>query len=115
PSGAGKTSLLALLAGLAEPTSGSVLVDGNPRPPGIPPGFVVVLQGYGLVSLLTAGENVEAALRASGRPPRLVGPLANTALDHVGLAEFADHLVDDLSGWQQQRVAIARALALAPD
>lgn len=115
PSGAGKTSLLAVLAGLAEPTAGDVLVDGIPRPPGLPPGFVVVLQGYGLVSLLTARENVEAALRAGGRPPRLARPLASAALDDVGLTDFADHLIDDLSGGQQQRVAVARALALEPD
>lgn len=115
PSGAGKTSLLALLAGLAEPTAGEVLVDGIARPPGIPDGFVVVLQGYGLVSLLTARENVEAALRAAGRPPRLARPLASAALDDVGLTDFADHLIDDLSGGQQQRVAVARALALAPE
>jgi putative ABC transport system ATP-binding protein len=115
PSGAGKTSLLALLAGLAEPTAGLVLVDGIPRPPGIPAGFVVVLQGYGLVSLLTARENVEAALRASGRTPGAARPLASAALDKVELGDFADHLVDDLSGGQQQRVAVARALALTPD
>jgi putative ABC transport system ATP-binding protein len=114
PSGAGKTSLLAILAGLAQPTSGQVLVDGEPLRSALPKGFVLVLQGYGLMSLLTARENIEVALRAQGRRPSLARATAATWLAEVGLKEHGSHLVEDLSGGQQQRVAVARALALEP-
>jgi putative ABC transport system ATP-binding protein len=114
PSGSGKTTLLAALAGLGEPASGEVLLDGEPVRAGHTEGIVVVLQGYGLVSLLTAAENVEVALRADGEDPRIVGVPAREALEEVLLGEHADQLVEELSGGQQQRVAVARALALHP-
>ena len=77
--------------------------------------MALVLQGYGLVSLLTAAENIEVALRAAGaarahraacspRPP----------WTSSGLGAHAGQIVDELSGGQQQRVAVARALALQP-
>jgi putative ABC transport system ATP-binding protein len=72
----------------------------------------MVLQGNGLVSLLTAAENVEVALRAAGRSPRQAAVDAAAALSEVGLASHADQLVDELSGGQQQRAAVARALSL---
>jgi putative ABC transport system ATP-binding protein len=116
PSGSGKTSLLAILAGLSAPTDGTVLIDGKPitRFAGPPPGVSVVLQGYGLVSLLTAAENIEVALRAAGRPARPARRAAMAALDQLGLLAHADQLVHELSGGQQQRTAVARALALEP-
>lgn len=114
PSGAGKTSLLAILAGLAQPTAGELLVDGEPLRRALPPGFVLVLQGYGLMSLLTARENVEVALRAQGRRPKAARLAAAAWLSELGLQEHGGHLVEDLSGGQQQRVAVARALALEP-
>src|SRR6185312_6023239 len=112
PSGSGKTSLLAILSGLTAPTAGEVLIDGTRLTGFAGParGVAVVLQGYGLVSLLTAAENVEVALRAVGRPPAA----ARAALADVGLDGHADQLVEELSGGQQQRVAVARALALTP-
>jgi putative ABC transport system ATP-binding protein len=116
PSGSGKTSLLALISGLARPTAGQVYIDGTLLTgfAGPATGVAVVLQGYGLVSLLTAAENIEVALRAAGRPARTAGSVARTALDQLGLAAHADQLVDELSGGQQQRTAVARALALEP-
>jgi putative ABC transport system ATP-binding protein len=115
PSGSGKTSLLALLSGLAEPNAGDVRIDGRHVDPRSHADEVaVVLQGYGLVSLLTAAENVEAALRAAGRPVEQVVEAAAEALDAVGLAGHEDQLIEELSGGQQQRVAVARALALRP-
>lgn len=114
PSGSGKTSLLALLSGLAVPAAGTVTVDGAAVTDVNHSDLAVVLQGYGLISLLTAAENVEAALRAAGRPIDDVAESSAAALAAVDLAEHAEQLVDELSGGQQQRVAVARALALHP-
>jgi putative ABC transport system ATP-binding protein len=73
-----------------------------------------VLQGYGLLALLTAAENIEVALRAAGHAPDIA--MARTAhlLADLDLESQADDLVGELSGGQQQRVAVARALALDP-
>ena len=115
PSGSGKTTLLALLAGLATPDSGQVLVDGRPVRPGqVPSGVATVLQGHGLVALLTALENVEITLFAAGMAAGQAAAAAQDALAAVGLAEHTGQLADELSGGQQQRVAVARALASQP-
>jgi putative ABC transport system ATP-binding protein len=115
PSGSGKTTLLALLSGLYTPSKGKVEFAGAPLTgSGPPPGMAVVLQNYGLVSLLTAAENIEVALRAQGQTPSESIPAARSALAQVGLEPQADQLVEELSGGQQQRTAVARALALQP-
>ena len=114
PSGSGKTSLLALLSGLAAPDAGEVRIDGQLVDAVDHRDLAVVLQGYGLVSLLTAAENVEAALRAAGRRLDQVPELTASSLEAVGLSGHEDQLIEELSGGQQQRVAVARALALRP-
>ncbi len=117
PSGSGKSTLMAVLAGLSAPTSGTVTLDGRPldrhgarvrRP------VHMVFQGYALVALLTAAENIELALRATGVPADEAGTRAAEALRLVGLGDRAEHLVEELSGGQQQRVAVAQALATRP-
>jgi putative ABC transport system ATP-binding protein len=108
PSGSGKTTLLTVLAGLAEPDSGTVSWAGTPT-------VGVVLQGYGLVPVLTASENVEVVLQALGRRAAEVRSEAAAAMIRVLLDGLGDRLVDRLSGGQQQRVAVARALAVRPD
>jgi ABC-type lipoprotein export system ATPase subunit len=114
PSGSGKSSLLALLAGLEAPDDGAVTVDDVPVDGGVPAGFGLVLQGYGLVSVLTAAENVEVVLQGRGLARAEVRDRAQAVLEAVGLEDVVDHLVDQLSGGQQQRVAVARALVVEP-
>ncbi|HTQ94145.1 MAG TPA: ATP-binding cassette domain-containing protein, partial [Streptosporangiaceae bacterium] len=116
PSGSGKTSLLSVLAGFAAPAAGTVRRDGELVTTGtLPARTAAVLQGYGLVSLLTAAENVEILLRAGGMPAGPAMEAASTALAELGLGDYGDHLVQELSGGQQQRVAVARALAARPE
>ncbi|HWE55772.1 MAG TPA: heme ABC exporter ATP-binding protein CcmA [Acidimicrobiales bacterium] len=116
PSGSGKTTLLYLLAGMIRPSSGTVSLDGKPLDRLATPadGVATVLQGYGLVSLLTAAENVQVALRAAGADPQEAATTAVQALADLGLGGHERQLADELSGGQQQRTAVARALALRP-
>ncbi|MGI3780703.1 MAG: ABC transporter ATP-binding protein [Janthinobacterium lividum] len=117
PSGSGKTVLLSVLAGLARPDSGTVLLDGRPleEQAALRGRMGVVFQGYGLVALLTAVENVELPLLAAGEPAAQARDRALAALGSVGLGDRDEHLVEELSGGQQQRAAVARALVVRPD
>lgn len=121
PSGSGKSTLLGLLAGLDNPSSGSILLDGEEivglsednlaRLRGRKLGFV--FQSYQLIPTLTAEENVllPAELSgATGNPEKR----AQELLDSVGLSQRRDHYPVQLSGGEQQRVALARAFMLAP-
>ncbi|MFI6478594.1 ATP-binding cassette domain-containing protein [Nonomuraea sp. NPDC050663] len=114
PSGSGKTTLLTTLAGLLPPSRGRVLVRGLPlaERPDLRSELALIFQSYGLLSSLTAAENVEVALRAAGHHPSEAMDRAAVVLERLKVSAFADHLVEELSGGQQQRVAVARALAL---
>src|SRR5262245_54284758 len=115
PSGAGKTTLLWAMAGLVKPAGGTVSVDGvamRNRDHAVSQRVVLVPQDNGLAPILTAGENVQVALVATGvRPPDARRRTAES-LEWLGLTDQSDQLVEELSGGQQQRTAIARALAL---
>jgi putative ABC transport system ATP-binding protein len=113
PSGSGKSTLLALLAGFDRPDSGRVYVRGVELT-GVPPYLGSVLQGYGLIGVLTAIENVQIPLQARRLPRDQVRQRARRALAAVGTDLVDRHLVDELSGGQQQRVALARALVTGP-
>ncbi|GAA2088411.1 ABC transporter ATP-binding protein [Actinomadura alba] len=114
PSGSGKSTLLGLLAGIIRPTQGRVLFRGEPVDGDRRRQIALILQGYGLVSLLTAEENIEVVLHATGHSPAEARRTAAEALETVGLGPFATHLTDQLSGGQQQRMAVALALARRP-
>jgi NitT/TauT family transport system ATP-binding protein len=114
PSGCGKSTLLELLGGLARPTAGRILLDGEPiTGPGLDRG--IVFQQYALLPWRTARGNVEFGLEATGVPRRRRAALAREFLELVGLAGFEDHHPHELSGGMRQRVAIARSLAYDPD
>ena len=113
-SGAGKSSLLWALAGALAPTSGRVLLDDRPvgdRRAAAARGVVLVPQGNGLASSLTAAENVLVPLLATGVPTQDAHRRTASALALVGLEESGNHLIEELSGGQQQRVALARSFA----
>jgi NitT/TauT family transport system ATP-binding protein len=113
PSGCGKTTLLDLLAGLSEPTSGHVYINGEPIVgPGLDRG--IVFQQYALFPWRTARANVEFGLEAKGIGRRERAGLAAEYLNLVRLSGFADRYPHQLSGGMKQRVAIARSLAYDP-
>ncbi|WP_326622735.1 ABC transporter ATP-binding protein [Streptomyces decoyicus] len=114
PSGCGKSTLLDLLGGLARPTDGRILLDGEPvTGPGLDRG--IVFQQYALLPWRTAQGNVEFGLEATGVPRRERAARAREFLDLVGLSGFENRHPHELSGGMRQRVAIARSLAYDPD
>jgi len=121
-SGAGKSTVLRLLAGLLNPEWGHISLDGktyfdSEQHIAIPPqerpiGYV--FQDYVLFPHLTTFENVAFGLRAQHLPRKVVRQRVGEALEQVHLAGYDQRRPTQLSGGQQQRVAIARALALHP-
>nr|WP_315967832.1 ABC transporter ATP-binding protein [Planotetraspora sp. A-T 1434] len=114
PSGCGKSTLLDLVAGLAAPTSGEILLDGTRiTGPGLDRG--IVFQQYALFPWRTALANIEFGLEAKGVAKKERAEKARHYLDLVGLTGFDQRYPHELSGGMRQRVAIARSLAFDPD
>jgi putative ABC transport system ATP-binding protein len=123
PSGSGKSTLLHLIAAMDRPTDGEILVLGeNLRAlsdreiahwRNVHIGFV--FQGFNLIPVLTAIENVELPLKLTSLNKKERMEHATTALQLVGLGDRLKHLPRQLSGGQEQRVAIARAIVTDPD
>ncbi|QCR39113.1 sulfonate ABC transporter ATP-binding protein [Microbacterium sp. SGAir0570] len=112
-SGCGKSTVLRILAGFEEASSGSVSVGGAPvTRPG--PDRGVVFQDYGLFPWLTVRENIAYGPRRRRLPRARVNELVDRFLAAVGLTRFAAKYPGQLSGGMQQRVAIARVLANEP-
>jgi ABC-type lipoprotein export system ATPase subunit len=115
PSGSGKSTLLHLLAGLDEPTAGTITWPALGGRRQLRPGPVgVVFQGPSLLPPLDVSENVALPLLLAGRPEGEAVAAAHRALSRLGLDELAAKLPEELSGGQAQRVAVARVLAGQP-
>jgi putative ABC transport system ATP-binding protein len=122
PSGSGKSTLLNLIGGLDRPTSGSIVVGGQPIHQ-LPDGQLAqwrsrhigfVFQFYNLLPVLTAERNVEIPLLLTHLSKAQRRKHVDTALGVVGLADRARHFPRQLSGGQEQRVGIARAIVTDP-
>ena len=121
-SGSGKTTLLNVIGGLDRADAGSIEVCGSDLFTASDADLTTlrrdrvafVFQGFGLLPVLSAAENVEVPLRLQGVGGRERIDRARELLAEVGLAGRAGHRPNELSGGEQQRVAIARALAASP-
>ena len=122
PSGSGKTTLLNLLGGLDSPTTGSVWIGDRDLTTLTETERVAlrraelgyVFQGFGLIPVFSAAENIEVPLRILGMDARERDARVTELLELVGLGDHGRQRPYELSGGQQQRVGLARALAARP-
>lgn len=113
-SGSGKSTLLRIIAGLAEPTNGTVTYQNQPVQ-GPAQGMAMVFQNFALLPWLTVLENVELGLEALGISHDERRARALKAIDIIGLDGFESAYPKELSGGMRQRVGFARALVINPD
>lgn len=111
PSGVGKTTLLAIIAGLESPDGGEVHFS---RPPTQAHPVIIVFQDYVLFPSMTVRDNIGFGLRARHMDRRRIGERVDRMLDYFQLEEKGDHFPSQLSAGQKQRVAIARAMIVNP-
>src|ERR1700749_4849908 len=116
PSGSGKSTLLRAIAGLDQPDSGTITINGRDVTR-VPPqrrdiGFV--FQHYAAFKHLTVRDNVAYGLKIRKRPKAEIKDKVDNLLEVVGLAGFQGRYPSQLSGGQRQRMALARALAVQP-
>jgi putative ABC transport system ATP-binding protein len=122
PSGSGKTTLLNLIGAIDEPTKGKLMVAGkdvhslsdNRRSELRNETIGYIFQGFNLVPVLSALENVMLPLQIKGASFKKAKAKALSRLEEVGISELVHHRPAKMSGGQQQRVAIARALVNNP-
>jgi NitT/TauT family transport system ATP-binding protein len=111
PSGCGKSTMLRILAGLTEPTGGTVSFG---EPNGSPARKTMVFQDHGLFPWMSLLDNVAFALEADGVAKVERRRRAGALLEQLGLGGFQDRFPDELSGGMRQRATIARALLTEP-
>lgn len=114
PSGCGKSTLLKILAGFIKPTSGEVSLEGNPID-GIDWHRGVVFQNPPLYEWFSVRDNIAFGPKMRKVPKAEYKALTDEYLEKVGLTEFADKKIYELSGGMKQRVSIARALINDPE
>ena len=114
PSGCGKTTLLNIVAGFLAPTEGSIVLGGN-RVNGPGPERGMVFQQGALFEWMSVRENVSFGPRMKGMARAEMRETVDHLLDVVGLQDFKEKAIYELSGGMQQRVALARCLANDPD
>ena len=114
PSGCGKTTLLNIVAGFLTPTSGTVALDGKPiTAPGAERGMV--FQQGALFEWMSVRDNVAFGPTTKKMPKAETDQIVDHLLEVVGLQDFMDKAIYELSGGMQQRVALARCLANDPE
>jgi spermidine/putrescine transport system ATP-binding protein len=116
PSGCGKTTLLRMIAGLTEPTSGIIEIRGESMA-GISPNkrpVNLIFQHLALFPMMNVGENIAFGLQRRRENKTTIKKKVQTILERVDLTGFDEKKIDQLSGGQKQRVAIARCLVLDP-
>jgi NitT/TauT family transport system ATP-binding protein len=112
--GSGKSTLLRLIAGLAQPSAGTITYLGEPvNSPA--PGIAMVFQSFALFPWLTVLENVQLGLEALGLPESEIRKRALAAIDLIGLDGYESAFPRELSGGMRQRVGFARALVVHPN
>ncbi|RZS59750.1 putative spermidine/putrescine transport system ATP-binding protein [Microcella putealis] len=116
PSGSGKTTVLRMIAGFEDVTSGSILLDGQDVTAAAPFDRTVntVFQDYALFPHMTIAENVAYGLKVRKTAKDEIARRVGESLEQVRLSHVADRLPHQLSGGQRQRIALARALILRP-
>jgi putative ABC transport system ATP-binding protein len=122
PSGCGKTTLMNMIGGLEQPSSGKVVVDGSSMSEMSSSELIdfrlknigFVFQAYNLIPVLTAKENVSFIMELQNWPKKKMESRTVSLLESVGLGDKLNSKPNQLSGGQQQRVAVARALASKP-
>jgi multiple sugar transport system ATP-binding protein len=117
PSGCGKSTLLRLIAGLEQPTQGTVKIGGQ-NVTLIPPGkrnIAMVFQSYALYPHMTVFDNISAALKLRNIPTEDIKQRVNQVAYKLGLESLLNRKPGQLSGGQRQRVALARSLVREPD
>lgn len=117
PSGSGKSTLLRAIAGLDDPDTGTVVINGRDVT-SVPPqrrGIGFVFQHYAAFKHLTVRDNVAFGLKIRKKPKSEIKEKVDNLLEVVGLAGFQGRYPNQLSGGQRQRMALARALAVDPE
>jgi len=113
-SGCGKSTFLRTIAGLEQPDSGEILLDGQPLSD-TGPDRIMVFQEGALFPWLNVQDNVEYGLKVAGIPKEKRNEISHRYLDMMQLTQFATSFTYQLSTGMKQRVAIARALVMEPD
>ena len=115
PDGAGKTTMIRMLTGIIEATSGSINVLGSADPEQVKSRFGYVPQKFSLYGDLTVMENIRVIGSLYGEPKESIAALASEILGFTNLLPFKDRLADNLSGGMKQKLALAAGLMHKPE